>query len=189
MYNTKRMTGKFVYNGIKIGLAAAIALLLVVTGCQTTTENTSPTTSIIPVGDVGSTAPGFSLQNLDGETVSLGDYAGTPVIINFWATWCGPCRNEVGLLQQIYQQSQDDGFTILAVNDMESPEKVSQFMQENSLSFPVLIDPDAGVFVLYSIRYLPTTLFIDASGVIQHRKIGSFESLAEIQGYLDAIIP
>ena len=80
-------------------------------------------------------------------------------------------------------------FAVLAVNDMESQTEVAEFMQQNGLSFTVLLDPDAGVFVDYNIRYLPTTLFIDASGVIQQKKIGSFGNLAEIQGYLSAIMP
>jgi peroxiredoxin len=176
-------------NTVHIVLAAAIALLLVITGCQPTNQTTMPTTTAVPIGEVGSSAPGFSLRNLEGETVSLDDYVGLPVVLNFWATWCGPCRNEVDLIQQIYQQSQDGGFAVLAVNDMESQAEVAEFMQEYNLSFTVLLDPDAGVFARYNIRYLPTTLFIDASGVIRHKKIGSFEDLDEIQGYLSAIMP
>ena len=150
---------------------------LLITGCP-------------PAGTkIGNLAPDFQLQYLDGNTVSLSDLRGSPVIINFWATWCGPCRSEMPFIQEIYNEWQDRGLVILAINLRETSSLVSQFIQDNNLSFPVLLDANGNVALEYNVTGIPTTFFIDKDGIIQESKIGPFSSKEDIEEELEHIMP
>ncbi len=138
---------------------------------------------------VGDLSPGFQLQDLDGETVSLSDLRGSPVILNFWATWCEPCRREMPYLQQIYEEWQDKGLVILTINTRQDVSNVREFMQRNNLSFPVLLDTNGDVAQKYDITGIPTTFFIKKYGIIQERKIGSAPSKQHIEYCLSKIMP
>ena len=139
--------------------------------------------SIAPaVPKINSPAPDFQLTALDGSSVSLSELRGKAVMINFWATWCGPCRVEMPLLQKFYDQNKED-WVVLAVNNAEPQEKVQAFIDELELSLPVLLDADGEVTKSYHVRGFPTTLFIDQDGIIRYEHIGILnESLLE--GYL-----
>ena len=121
---------------------------------------------------VGALAPGFTLMNLEGEQVSLDDFRGRPVLINLWATWCGPCRIEMPAIQSRFEIYQDDGFAVLAVNFDEQQADVEAFRDEFGLTFQILLDPGAEVQKLYRNRSYPSTFFIDRAGVIQVQHIG-----------------
>jgi len=138
---------------------------------------------------VGDLAPDFQLLTLDQEPVSLGDLRGNPVVLNFWASWCGPCVYEMPFLQEIHEEYSEEGLMLLAVNVGESPSKVEEFVQSKGLSLPVLLDTRRVVSQQYSIRYYPTTFFIDEDGIIQEKKIGAFASKAEIEKELGKITP
>jgi len=145
---------------------------------------------------VGRLAPDFQLQSLDGQTVSLSDFRGNPVLLNFWATWCRPCRFEMPLIQEIYEDKEwsDKGLVILAINIIdelrgESPSRAKEFMESYGFSFPVLLDANQDVALKYNIRAIPTTFFIDKDGIIQDIKIGAFSSKTEIEKRLVKIIP
>lgn len=140
---------------------------------------------------VGKLAPDFKLQSLDGQTVSLGDFRGNPVLINFWATWCPPCRFEMPFLQEIYEDKEwsDKGLVILAIDIGENPSVVKEFMESFGLSFTVLLDTNQDVALEYNIRAIPTTFFIDKDGIIQDIKVGAFSSKTEIERRLIKIIP
>ncbi|GAB2551128.1 redoxin domain-containing protein [Gracilibacillus alcaliphilus] len=117
--------------------------------------------------DIGNLAPDFTLETMDGERVHLSDYRGKPVLLNFWATWCLPCREEMPDMEQLYQ---DTDVQVLAVNltsTENSIRDVEHFVAEYGLTFPILLDQHSGVSDLYQIRPLPTTYIIDAEGVIQ----------------------
>jgi len=135
----------------------------------------------------GDLAPDFDLKNLDGNTFSLTDYWGRPILLNFWATWCGPCRYEMPFLQQIYEEWQDS-VIILTINLRESPEKIEQFLKEYELTFPVLLDIDDDVSRNYYITAIPTTFFIDEYGVIQAKQVGAFSSKQQIEDNVKKII-
>jgi peroxiredoxin len=120
----------------------------------------------------GALAPGFTLETLSGETVSLGDFRDRPVLINFWATWCGPCRLEMPAIQTRYERYQDTGFTVLAVNFDEPASAVEAFRQELGLTFPLLLDPGAVVQERYRNRTYPASFFVDSEGVIRVHHIG-----------------
>lgn len=130
----------------------------------------------------GGTAQDFQLQSLEGQTVSLGALKGKPVLLNFWATWCGPCRLEMPFLQEVSEDPEllERGLVILAVNLGESASVVREFMDNYALSFTVLLDTQQKVGMLYNISGIPTTYFIDKDGKIRDVKIGAFISEAEI---------
>lgn len=117
--------------------------------------------------EIGQQAPNFTLADLEGSEVSLADFEGRPVIINFWATWCGPCRIEMPELQEAYEERQDEGLTILAVNMEETPEMVRRFFYDDlRLTFTPLLDRDGEVTDLYGVFNLPTTYFVNPEGAI-----------------------
>jgi peroxiredoxin len=139
--------------------------------------------------NVGDRAIDFQLERLDGETVALRDLRGGPVVLNFWATWCGPCRFEMPFLQGVFEdRAGADGLVIMAVNVGEGPSQVAAFMEENDLSFPVLLDKDTVVAQNYNIIGIPTTLFIDKNGIIGGVQVGAFMSEEELYEWLDNLM-
>jgi peroxiredoxin len=130
----------------------------------------------------GGPAPDFQLQDLDGQTVSLSSLLGKPVMVNFWATWCGPCRVEMPFIQEVFKDPEwvEAGLIILAVNAGQSPEVIQEFMEDNGLTFTVLLDTETEVAKLYNVSGIPTTYFIDKNGIIKDVKIGTFRNKAEI---------
>jgi len=139
--------------------------------------------------EVGNVAPDFQLQSLDGQTVSLGDLRGEPVLINFWATWCPPCRSEMPYIQEVYEEWVNRGLVVLAINIGESSSKVEEFRQSHGLSFAVLLDTKQDVAQRYNITGIPTTFFIDKDGIIQDKIIGAFQNKTQIENRLSKIMP
>jgi peroxiredoxin len=137
---------------------------------------------------VGSVAPEFTLTTLDDQTVSLSNLQGQVVLINFWATWCPPCREEMPAIQNVYDRHRDDGFTVLAVNLLETNANVEAFAEELDLTFPILMDRRGQVFERYRVRGLPTTFFVDQAGVIQNVKVGGPMSEAFIEGQVTDLL-
>ena len=170
-------------------LASVLVSGLVVTGCSSTPAPDQGTQSAVEGTQPGNLAPNFQLPNLDGETVSLSDLRGKPVMLNFWATWCPPCRAELPYIQQIYEEQSTRGFVVLTVNLGESPSKVKEFVQSYGLSFPVLLDTKQGTAQKYNIGGIPTTFFIDKNGIIQVKITGAFPDKAAIENKLGKIIP
>ena len=139
---------------------------------------------------MGNRAPDFKLQRLDGEVVALSDLRGSPVMLNFWATWCGPCRVEMPFIQEVFEDKAwaEQGLVILTVNVGEASLRIKQFMEHFGLSFHVLLDKDTSVAKNYNIRGIPTTFFIDKNGIIKDMKIGAFLSREELDGRLDNLM-
>ena len=136
----------------------------------------------------GFLAPDFELPTLDGGTVRLSELRGRPVLINFWASWCGPCRSEMPHIQAAYEHHSQEGLVVLGVNQMESPNSVSRFVEEYSLTFPMPMDRDGKVSAVYQARGLPTSFFVDAEGVIRATFTGPMSS-GFIESKLEEIIP
>ena len=126
----------------------------------------------------GFSAPAFNLDLLDAENsaskVTLSDYRGQVVMINFWATWCPPCREEMPAIQAVFEDYKEQGFVVLAVNTtfQDNELEVKDFVLEYNLSFPILLDISGEVSQQYQLRGLPSTYFIDRKGVIQAVVVG-----------------
>ncbi|MFL7809215.1 MAG: TlpA family protein disulfide reductase [Anaerolineae bacterium] len=168
--------------------ALSLALALIVSGCaraaigQEQEAVASPT--MPPIGvTVGMRAPDLELRTLDGDTIRLSDLRGQPVMINFWAVWCGFCRTELPEMQQAFEAYRDQGFTILAVDVQEDRSVVAPLVDELGLAFPVLLDSEAEVSRSYRVRGLPTSYFVDQNGVIIGRELGAIDK-AWIETYL-----
>jgi len=114
----------------------------------------------------GAMAADFSLRDMNGNTVSLSGYRDSLVFLNFWATWCGPCRQEMPSMERLYQELAGQGLAMLAVNQKESGAQVAHFMRTHRLSFPALLDSDGRVSSAYRVWGLPATYLIDGGGRI-----------------------
>jgi thiol-disulfide isomerase/thioredoxin len=116
-------------------------------------------------------APAFSLASRAGGQVSLADLKGQVVMINFWASWCGPCRQEFPALDQIYAKYKPMGFTLVAINVESEKADAEKFLATTPASFPILFDPDNSVSGKYGVSAMPTTILVDRQGRVrwQHR--------------------
>jgi len=126
----------------------------------------------LPAAGTGDPAPGFSLPARGGGEVSLEQWKGQVVLVNFWATWCGPCRKEMPLLEQIYQRYKGLGFTLLAVNVEDDSEGAERWLKQTPVSFPVLFDRDNAISRLYEVPAMPSTVIIDRQGRLRHVHYG-----------------
>ena len=115
-------------------------------------------------GELAGQAPDFTLQSREGGQVSLSELRGDVVMINFWATWCGPCRAEMPHLEALHQRYSDLGFTLLGVNVEEDSRLSDQFLEETPVSFDILFDPQNGVSELYDVIAMPSTVLVDRQG-------------------------
>jgi peroxiredoxin len=140
-----------------------------------------------PPPQTGQTATDFQFQTPEGELASLSDFRGQPVVLNFWATWCNPCRIEMPYLQQIYEEWQGEGLVLLAINLADDADDVASFLENYHLSFPVLIDTNLEVGICYYAISIPITFFIDENGIIQYIKVGAFTSLGQIESILNQL--
>jgi thiol-disulfide isomerase/thioredoxin len=142
----------------KFPLAALAALLLAAAWPAAATDGAVP-------------APQFSLESRAGGQVSLADLKGQVVMINFWASWCGPCRQEFPALDQIYGKYKPMGFTLVAINVESEKADAEKFLGATPVSFPILFDPDNTVSGKYGVSAMPTTVLVDRQGRVrwQHR--------------------
>jgi peroxiredoxin len=118
------------------------------------------------------TAPNFTLKDINGEEVKLEDYRGKIVFLNFWATWCPPCREEMPSMERLYTEFKNKDFTILAVDLREKPNSVKAFGKKLGLSYPLLLDSDGTVHLDYGIRSIPTTYLVDRQGYLIGSALG-----------------
>jgi peroxiredoxin len=162
---------------LKVMLLMILTSAILITGCSAEAP------------EIGKPAPSFQLADIEGQSISLSDFQGKPVLINFWAIYCVPCRSELSYIQEVYDEWSEQGLMVLAINIHEDPPSVDRYIQDYNLSFPVLFDLEGKVAERYNIQYIPTTYFIDAEGIIRDIKIGAFRSGAEIEDLLNKIFP
>lgn len=144
----------------------------------------SSTLQVAP--EQGSLAPGFSLENVRGEVVDLDELLGQPVLINFWATWCAPCRIEMPFIQDRFEKFQEDGLVVLAVDFDEPKDDVAFFGEELGLTFELLLDPGGKIQSVYRILGYPTSFFVDPEGMIRVKHIGVMTE-GQLDDYLGEI--
>jgi len=116
----------------------------------------------------GQQAPDFVLKSATGENLRLSEYRGDVVMINFWATWCGPCRQEMPLLDDLYARYSRVGFNLLGVNIDDDAGRAMQMVQELGVNFPVLFDDSKEVSRLYQVEAMPVTVLVDREGTVRH---------------------
>ncbi|WP_121615722.1 peroxiredoxin family protein [Virgibacillus halodenitrificans] len=140
---------------------------------NTAMVNTSQTEKALEGTEIGDTAPDFELVSTNEEKVKLSDYRGKKVMLNFWATWCPPCREEIPAMQNFYDEKE---IVILAVNLTQTEAKkqdVVDFMEKHRVTFPVLLDEASDVSNKYRIQPIPTTYMIDSQGKIRFKAYGA----------------
>jgi peroxiredoxin len=169
-----------------VGLVAALS----VASCNPQTERTEEK---LPVGvgvEVGAVAPDFRVANTAGGTMTLSEHRGKVVLINFWATWCGPCRAEMPSMEALYRSHLQHSFEILAISiDTGSPSRVRAYVDDFGFTFPVLLDADYRVNDLYQVRVAPTSFLIDRQGRIVRKIPGAKDwNHPEVRAWIDQLI-
>lgn len=143
---------------------------------STTSESNSNNASTKPTGinpsAIKTKAIDFKLKDLDGKELSLSDLKGKKVFLNFWATWCPPCKAEMPEIEKLYQETKDSNLVIVAVEIGEPLDTVKPFIDKNKYNFKVLLDPDQSVATKYNITSIPTSYFIDVDGNIVSKIVG-----------------
>ena len=125
-------------------------------------------TSLASSDLAGQAAPDFALKSSSGDNLRLSEYRGDVVMVNFWATWCGPCRQEMPLLDELYSRYERVGFSLLGVNIDDDSRKAMNMVSELGVSFPVLFDARKEVSKLYEVEAMPVTVLIDREGTIRY---------------------
>jgi peroxiredoxin len=151
------------YNGFKImkriAMMMILTLTLVLAGCSGGIDKGNP-------------APDFTLTDLQGNNVTLSQYKGKNIYLNFWASWCGPCKDELPDIEKIHQEYKDKDLVVLTVNPGEEKEIVKKFIEDQKYTFPVLLDSKMDVARLYKTNDIPVSLFINKEGTIVFKKVG-----------------
>lgn len=158
----------YLLGGLLIGLALGLGVFLGLPAERATGSSDASQAGAV----LGEPAPEFSLQDALGHEHTLSHYRGEVVLLNFWATWCAPCRLEMPAIQERYDRFAEQGLSVLALNFDEPQAEVQAFGDELGLSFPLLLDPGGTVQRLYRIRGYPTSVFLDQSGVVRKIHIG-----------------
>ena len=138
---------------------------------------------------IGQQAPNFTTHDTHGNVVALQAYHGRPVVLNFWATWCAPCRQELPVLQAAYEAYQDKGLVILAISQdtAEKKQAVRSYVADLGITFPPLLDPEGSIAAHYNIFLLPSTIFINPAGKVMAIHFGLL-SRTQIEKHLVAIM-
>ena len=141
--------------------------------------------SLASSGMEGQQAPDFALKSSTGENLRLSEYRGDVVMINFWATWCGPCRQEMPLLDELYSRYQRVGFNLLGVNIDDDSSRAMNMIEELGVNFPVLFDARKEVSKLYEVDAMPVTVIVDREGTVRYIHHGYKPGYEDM--YLDQI--
>ena len=131
---------------------------------------------------IGSEVGDFALPGIEGQSISLSQYRGKAILLNFWATWCVPCKDEMPLLQEVFD-SHSDQLVVIGVNSQESEIDVQRFISENGISFPIALDESGEIARKFLVNGYPTTFLIDQKGVLRNLHIGELR-VDILKGYL-----
>lgn len=135
---------------------------------------------------VGSPMPAYNAELLDGSSFNVGNERGNVVLLNLWATWCGPCRFEIPELEKLHKEYAAQGFKVVGVSlDESGKEAVQQFVDENAMTYPIALDPEGRLANVFQTTVIPTTVLIDRSGNIVWKKLGPVQLNDELKQALD----
>ncbi|RCX23742.1 peroxiredoxin [Fontibacillus phaseoli] len=165
-----------------ISLLAIAAILWVVLPGKHSNEDQSGSQRL----STGRAAPEFQAVNTDGEKVSLSEYRGKVVVLNFWASWCEPCVREMPLINTVFQDSNSEAVTLF-VNAGESKGTINEFLSEHQFDFPVIIDATGRISGLYAVTGLPVTYLLDKNGNIAHSFIGEISSEQQLSQFIETL--
>jgi cytochrome c biogenesis protein CcmG/thiol:disulfide interchange protein DsbE len=168
---------------LRTGVLSAVALVVVGTRrAESTGSGVGPRE--------GLQAPQFRLSTIDAGETALSDLLGNVTILNFWASWCGPCRAEMPALERLYQAEQRNGLAILAINStvQDEPAAVSAFAAEYGLTFPILLDRDGAAGRAYGVRALPSTFILDRAGIVRRVLYGGPLSEAVLRAAVEPLL-
>lgn len=160
-------------------------VLIVVLAGYTLISNKTQTPVIIQSGDI---ATDFKLKTLDGNDLSLSDYKGKGVVLNFWGTFCEPCRNEMPALESEYQKYKDKGIVVIGVNASEPEKTVQAYVKNIGATFPIVFDPGLKIANAYQANELPYSIFIRPDGRVSHMNIGQMDEQT-VNKYLKTVLP
>jgi len=160
---------------VKAGLI--VAMFSIVAGATSCT-GTGP--------EVGKQAPDFTLGTMAGTEITLSELRGTPVVLNFWATYCTPCRSELGYFEYAAEQSAGE-VAIIMVNTQDTRSRIENFFGDYKVHFTVALGGGTQVSDKYNIQYIPTTFFIDSGGIIRNMKVGAFPNEMELWAAIEPI--
>jgi peroxiredoxin len=170
----------------------SLAILAISAGWMAWTSIFAPATTggRTPAPQQGFLAPDFELATLQGEKISLGQFAGRPVLVNIWASWCPPCKAEMPDMQRIHAEYEALGLVILAVNatNQDSPRAAADFATQQGLTFPILMDTDGSVTRKYAVQALPSSFFIGRDGTIRRVMIGGPMSAAFLRAEVESLL-
>ena len=184
---------------VLLALVFVALMIFAVMGYRILTENYAPQGTVpSPIADADTatnnteptTAPDFTVLDMDGNEVNLSDYFGKPIIINFWATWCGPCKSELPAFDNMYAKYGDDvEFIMLNLTDgsRDTVDKVKQFVSDNGYSFPVYFDTTLEASNTYGAYSIPTTYLIDDEGIPVHSQMGAM-SEEQLEQLINALL-
>lgn len=172
--------------------AIIVLIGLALWGFGTVQSNKSDSNMISSQGanvglEVGNLAPDFELKTVEGNSIKLSSLKGKKVILNFWATWCPPCRQEMPDMEKFYTKNKDSGIEILAINLLQTEKSradVPTFIQDFGITFPVVVDEQGSVGKLYKVSPIPASFIIDSEGVIQKKIVGpmTYDSMKSMLG-------
>jgi peroxiredoxin len=171
----------------KRSIIRGIILLVLACAIIYTIYNSATKEKVEALAD-GDQAPDFELVDLEGNTHRLSDYKGQGVFLNFWGTWCEPCKKEMPAMERQYQQFKDQGVQVLAVNIAQSKFEVQNFVDQYDLTFPVVIDKTKSVMQAYNVGRLPATYLISPDGKVKKIPPGEL-SEQQIQSFMESIKP
>ena len=145
--------------------------------------------SILRAEETEKTTPGFTLPLLGGGTGSLSDFKGKVVYVDFWASWCGPCRKSLPLYESLYRETGPERFQVLAINLDEDEADAVRFLEKHPVSYPVFLDPSGGTATAWEVKVMPSSFLLDASGTIV-REYAGFEPshMEEIRHDINALL-